>query len=64
MKTFKTPNGTISVDPETHNGNPLIWIDNVDDDKSASIMLDNHQAYQLAMTLLASIDVVDTRGGR
>ncbi len=45
MTRFKTPQGYIEVDGETHNGNPLITIhdegDAATDTTEVSMMLDN-----------------------
>ena len=66
MKTYKTSTGSISIDFETYDGNPVISvIDNGDaatDEKEVSLHLDNYQAYELAISILRGVDVIDTRG--
>lgn len=66
MRTFKTGNGTIHVDDETFDGNPVIVVEDftTNEPTTASIHLDNYQTYQLAMTLLRTLEVDDTRGSK
>lgn len=64
MRTFNTPVGRVSVTHETFNGQPVITIVNNEDETTSSLMLDNYQAYQLALELLAHTEVDDTRGSK
>jgi len=61
-KRFNTPSGHIEVDDETYDGNPFITIK--DTEGTATVHLDNYQTYQLAMALLSTIEVDDTRGSK
>lgn len=71
-KKFETTDGEITVDDMTTANDLSITVKPYLDNEgqwnyelpSVVIGLDNYQAYQLAMTLLAQIDVEETRGSR
>lgn len=64
--TFKTSSGEITLGYMVYDGNPIISVtdygDAGTDISTASIHLDNYQAYKLAMELLKGLEVVDKRG--